>query len=344
MSHAFRHGERFLTANRVWNPAGFRFHDRLAGLMWHSASALFRDHAADLVRNLLHMRFADGSAGSYGNMFDQFLRHHATNLVRNLCHNGLGDHATDRDRHRLATDLWLIGRTGNLATNDVRTPDATSRTEAGHLRHANLRATAWAGNQSRAARAGMIDLLLTPVTAVLLDSAIGCDGLHHSVAAFLVDDFSLLSHDNLTTFTLQRLGHRTLNTTAYFTSRVVPDESLSRVGLIAIQCFGDGAHHRVSFFTVGRFIDLARDLVLLFAIRDFADRAVASFLHVFVGRFIHRPADCVLLRLLHGVIHRALAHLPLDATGRVTARLARGRRTTPVTGCSAITPGKYGSR
>ena len=207
---------RFLSADRVGNPAGFRFHHGLANLMGDLANTFFGHHATNLIRDLLHMRLADRATGPYGNFLDDLFRDHPANLVRNFCDHGFRNHPTDRDRTGLANDLRLVGGTGDLSLNNVRTPDPLTSVESGHLGHADLRTAIGADDHSRTARTRIINLFLCPLTTVLSFRPIGCDRSHDGVTTLLIDHFCLLSHDRLATFSFERFCDRTLNTATDF--------------------------------------------------------------------------------------------------------------------------------
>ena len=331
-----RHRDGFLTADRIRNAAGARFHDRLAGLNRNTATALFGNHLADLIRHLLNVRFTHGSASANGNLLDDFFCHHLANGVRNLGDNRLRNHATDRHGDRLTNHLWLVRRAGNLLLDNVRAPDVTRRAESLCWNHGE-RGTARTWTKSRTAQSGMVDLLSRPLATVLTNGATGCDRLHHGVAAFLLNDVGLLTHHALTNFAFASLSDRPLNATTNFTHRLVHDLTLSGIGLVAILRFSHRSHDRVLFFSFGGFNDLSRDLVLLFAVRRLVDETLIRFLNVFVGRFVDHPTDGVLLWFLYGVVNSSLTRLPFDATSRVTTRrLARRRWTTSIARRTAV--------
>jgi hypothetical protein len=165
----------------------------------------------------------------------------------------------------------------------------------------------------------MIRLFLSPISAILTNRSIGRDGLHDGAAAFLLNHFRLLTHDNLANFSFARLRDRTKNAATDFAGRFVPDQSLSRVVLFAIQGLRHGLHDGESFFTISRFEDLSSDLILLFAECDFVHRTVMGFLHVFVRGFVDGAVGGVLLRFLNRCINRPLARLPFDAASGVAA-------------------------
>ena len=313
--------------------------------MRNAANAFFGDHAADLIGNLLNVRLADSSAGFDRNLLDDLFRNHATDGVRNLRHDRFGNHTANGDWTRLTHHLRLISRAGNLSFDDVRTPDSAARVKSGHLSHADLRATARSGHQSWTARTGMEDLLLRPLAAVLSHNSISRDRPHDRVAAFLIDDFGLLSHDRLPTFSFERFGDRSLNATTNFASRFVPDLSLCRIRLIAVQSLGNGFHDGVAFFAIGGLVDLSSHLILLIAIRDFVHHPVTGLLNFVVRGLVDGATDRIRLRLLNGVVDRSLTRLSFDAIGRIAASLlTRGRGTTAVTRRAAIASRRNGSR
>ena len=309
--------------------------------MWHLANTFFGDHAADLIRNLLHVLFTDDTTGFDRDLFDDLLRHHPADRVRHLRHDGFWNHLTDGNRAGLTHHLRLVRGAGDLSFDDVWAPDSFTSVESRHLNHADLWAPVRTRNHLWTAATGIVNLLLSPLATILFFRAVGCDRSHDRVATFLVDHFRLLTHDGLSTFSLQRFGDWSLNTTANFASRFVPDLLLRRIGLVTVQSFANGFHDRVAFFTIGRFVDLPGDLVLLFAIGDFVDHPLMCFRHILVRRFIDGSIDRVRLRLLNRFVDRSLTCLPFNTVSRVTARLlTRSRWAAPVTGGTTIAPGQ----
>lgn len=312
--------------------------------MGNLTNAFFGNHSANLVGNFSYLGFAHGTADLNRNLLNDFFRNHATDCVWHPRDDRLGNHAANRHRTDLTNNLWLVGRAGNLAFNDVRAPDSLAGIETWHACHAQLR-TARATDELRTAGPRMIDLLRNPLTTVLSFRAICRNGTHDGVTSFLIDHFSLLSHDRLTTFTLERFGDGSLNAASDFAGCVFKHLSLSCVRLIAVKRFGDGTHHGVTFFTIGSLVDLTGDLILLFAIGNFVHDPVMCFLHIIENGFVHCSADGVRLRFLNRLINRALTHLPLDALSGVAAILLTCiHRTAPVTRGSAVPPCRNSSR
>lgn len=340
--NAFRHGKRFLPTNRIGNPTGFRFGHSPTCLKRHASGAFFRNHFADLVGHFLDVCFADGPASPHRDLFNDFLRNHAADGIRHFGDNCFGNHSTNRNRANLTNDLRLIRGARDLTADNIRAPDPTARIESGHLGHTDLGASAGTTrNQPRAAGTRMIDLLLLPLSAILLHRPISCDRLHDRVAAFLIHDFGLLAHDCLVAFSFECLGHWSLNTATNFACRFVPDLSLRRIGLIAIHGFRDGTHHGVTFFTFGRLVNLTIHLVFLIAVGDFADRSLAGFLDVFVGSLVNGPTDRILLWFLNCVVNGSLTGLSFHAARRVaTGLLTGGCRTAAIARGAAVTTGR----
>lgn len=334
--------KRFLAADRVRHTAGLGFGHCAAGLDRNPAGTFFGHHAADLVRNSLNDLLTDHATRTDRNLFDNLLGHDTADLDRNLGDDRFADLAADSDWHNLLANRGLIGRARNLAFDDVWTPDRTAGVEA-TWNHGHAGVAAFVTHTCRVTETLVPGSLDRPASTVLANSSVRGDGLHHGVAAFLINRFADIPDDVASTFAFNRFGHWSLNATADFASGFFPDRSLHCVSAFAVLSFGHRPHHGVSLFAIRRLDDLASNLVLLFAVRRFDDVAIAGLLHVFVGSLVHRAAHGVGLRFLHVVIDRALTLLPFDPTCRVTCRrLAGCRWAAAVTGCSTVTPGPRG--